>query len=212
MPLHREGRGFRLQPEDARARRMRRTLKFIVQCSAGMAVMVVAVTPISAQFLEKPTRPQVETPKGQVRQVIFKNCTACHGIDDYAYNALDRAGWSSLIDTKHGGLNVSISQPDRGVLLDWLVTKFGPTSKPFPRAYIPPQITTYFTDDEAQTLVRGACTSCHGVDRVNDARYSPDRWRVVALDMRQRGAKLTDEELERLVEWLGRTKGTNPNQ
>ena len=50
------------------------------------------------------------------------------------------------------------------------------------------------------------------VERVNDARNSPDRWRVVSLDMRQRGAKLTDEELEKLVEWLGRTKGTNPNQ
>ena len=40
---------------------------------------------------------------------------------------------------------------------------------------------------------------------MNEARYSPDRWRVVTLDMRQRGAKLTDEELERLVEWLGTT-------
>jgi cytochrome c553 len=191
---------------------MRPALRCIVQYSVAMVVTSIAAAPMSAQFLEKPTRPQVETPKGQVRQVIFKNCTACHGIDDYAYNALDRSGWNSLIDAKHAGLNVSISDQDRGVLLDWLVTKFGPTSRPFPRAYIPPQITTYFSDDEAQTLVKGACTSCHGVDRVNDARYSPDRWRVVALDMRQRGAKLTDEELERLVEWLGRTKGTNPNQ
>jgi hypothetical protein len=32
---------------------------------------------------------------------------------------------------------------------------------------------------------------------------------VLTLDMRERGAKLADEELERLVEWLGRTKGTN---
>jgi hypothetical protein len=30
--------------------------------------------------------------------------------------------------------------------------------------------------------------------------------------MRERGAKIEDDELERLVEWLGRTKGTNPNQ
>jgi cytochrome c553 len=185
---------------------MRPALRFIAQYSVAMVVTAIAAAPTAAQFLEKPTRPQVETPRGLVRQVIFKNCTACHGIDDYAYNALDRSGWSSLIDAKHAGLNVSISDQDRGVLLDWLVTK------PFPRAYIPPQITTYFSDDEAQTLVKGACTSCHGVDRVNDARYSPDRWRVVALDMRQRGAKLTDEDLERLVEWLGRTKGTNPNQ
>ncbi len=47
------------------------------------------------------------------------------------------------------------------------------------------------------------------IDRVNNARFSPERWRVVTLDMRERGAKLEDQELERLVEWLGRTKGTN---
>jgi hypothetical protein len=31
----------------------------------------------------------------------------------------------------------------------------------------------------------------------------------MTLDMRERGAKIEDLELERLVEWLGRTKGTN---
>ena len=60
--------------------------------------------------------------------------------------------------------------------------------------------------------MKRACSSGHALDRVNDARFSPDRWRVVTVDMRERGAKLADEELERLVEWLGRTKGTNPNQ
>jgi cytochrome c2 len=171
-----------------------------------------AVAPVAAQFGGKPTRPQVDPPKGPVRQVIFKNCTSCHGIDDYAYNALDRAGWNALIDTSHKDLSVLISGKDRDLLLDWLVAKFGPESRPFPRAYVPPEITTFFSDPEAQALLGRACTTCHAMDRVNDARYSPDRWRVVTLDMRQRGAKVTDEELERLVEWLGRVKGTNPNQ
>ena len=49
-----------------------------------------------AQLGGRPTRPQVVPPQGPVRQVIFKNCTSCHGIDDYAYNALDRAGWDAL--------------------------------------------------------------------------------------------------------------------
>ena len=65
---------------------------------------------------------------------------------------------------------------------------------------------------EAQTLLGRACTGCHEIGKVNQARYSPDRWRVVAVDMRERGAKISDQELERLVEWLGRVKGTNPQQ
>ena len=178
---------------------------------ATVAVLM-RVVPVNAQIFGKPTRTQVDPPKGAVRQIIFKNCTSCHGIDDYAYNALDRAGWSALIDTRHKDLKVAISDADREVLLDWVASRFGPSSRPFPRAYVPPEITTYFSDAEAQTVLQRACTSCHSVDRVNEARYSADRWRVVSLDMRQRGAKLEDDELERLVEWLGRVKGTNPNQ
>ena len=170
------------------------------------------VAPARAQFLEKPIRPQITPPKGEVRHVIFKNCSSCHGIDDYAYNALDRNGWNALIDARHKGLTVPISAKDRAVLLDWLADRFGPGTRAFPRAYIPPTITTFFTDAEAQALLGRACTTCHTLDRVNDARNSPDRWRVLTVDMRERGAKIEDDELERLVEWLGRTRGTNPNQ
>ena len=175
-------------------------------------VAAVCVAPVAAQFLEKPTRPQVQTPKGPVRQVIFKNCTSCHGIDDYAYNALDRSGWSALIESKHKDLNVPLADQDRDLLLAWLEVKFGPTTKPFPRAYVPPTITTFFSDAEAQALIGRACTGCHEIDKVNNARYSPDKWRVGSVDMRERGATITDQELERLVEWLGRVKGTNPQQ
>jgi mono/diheme cytochrome c family protein len=175
-----------------------------------VAAMAVAMgAPAAAQFGGKPTRPQVEPPKGPVRQVIFKNCTSCHGIDDYAYNALDRAGWNALIDTKHKDLKVVVPDKDRDLLLDWVVAKFGPASRPFPRSYVPPEITTFFSDPEAQALLGRACASCHALDRVNEARYSPDKWRVTTVDMRERGA---NEELERLVEWLGRVRGTNPNQ
>ena len=64
-------------------------------------IAAASVAPVAAQFGGKATRPQVEPPKAPVRQVIFKHCTSCHGIDDYAYNALDRAGWNALIDAKH---------------------------------------------------------------------------------------------------------------
>src|SRR6185436_10605040 len=157
-----------------------------------VAIALVLVVPASSQIFGKPTRPQVDPPKGPVRQVLFKNCTSCHGIDDYAYNALDRAGWNALIDARHKDPKVIISAADREVLLDWVVSRFGPSSRPFPRAYVPPEITTYFSDAEAEAVLARACTSCHNIDRVNEARYSADRWRVVSLDMRQRGAKLED--------------------
>ena len=181
----------------------------------ALAVVVLvagAVSTGAAQIGGRPARPVVIPPQGEVRQVIFKNCTSCHGIDDYAFNAFDRAGWDAYIDARHKGMPVTLAGRDRELLLEWLAGRFGPMTKPFPRAYVAQEITTFFSDTEAETLVKRACVSCHEIDRVNQARFSPDRWRVVTVDMRERGAKLTDDELERLVEWLGRTKGTNPNQ
>src|ERR1700752_268251 len=84
----------------------------------AFVIFVSFVVPIAAQLSPRPTRPQVVPPQGPVRQVIFKNCTNCHGIDDYAYNALDRAGWDTLLTTKHRDMNVSVPAQDRAVLLD----------------------------------------------------------------------------------------------
>src|SRR6266516_456559 len=88
------------------------------------AVVVVSVMPAAAQNRRGRNRPIVELPRGAVRQIILDSCTACHGIDDYAYYAMDRAGWQKLVDRmKQKG--ATISDDERSVLLDWLSTKFG---------------------------------------------------------------------------------------
>jgi cytochrome c2 len=177
--------------------------------AAAALVVAFGSAAVSAQIGGRPTRPHVTPPKGPPRQVIFKYCTSCHGIDDYAYHALDRAAWDGLLATKHRAVDVPLPAAERAILLDWLAERFGPTTKPFPRTYVAQEVTTFFSDAEAVALLTRACTSCHEPDRFNNARFSPDRWRVVIVEMRERGATLEDEELERLVEWLGRTKGTH---
>ena len=175
---------------------------------AAVMLCVSVATP-AGQIAGRPTRPKVTPPKGPPREVIFKYCTSCHGIDDYAYYAMDRAGWDGLLTTKHRGMDVPFPAAERAVLLDWLAERFGPTTKPFPRTYVAQEVTTFFSDAEAEALLERACTLCHESSRFNTARFSAERWRVAILDMRERGAMLEDQELERLVEWLGRTKGTN---
>jgi cytochrome c553 len=186
----------------------------IVHRTLAMATLVVLCgfwTPWAAAQ-RGATRPRVQMPQGAVRNVILKNCTACHGIDEYAYFALDRAGWQLLIDSKHKPADTSVSDRDRSLVLDWLAEKFGPETRPFPRSYVAPEITTFFSDPEAKRLIDRACASCHEIERVNKMRLTEEGWRVLTVDMRERGAKLTDEELERLVEWLGRVQGTTQSQ
>jgi hypothetical protein len=179
------------------------------------ALAVSTAVPMGAQN-RGVTRPKVERPDGPVWQVIRKNCTQCHGIDDYAFFALDKKGWESLLETKHKSPlaegTPTLSEKDEVVLLDWLVEKFGPKSTPFPRTYIPPEITEFFSDPEATLVLERSCVSCHSLDRVMKARHDPDEWRVIAVQMKTRGANITNEDLERLVEWLARVKGTNADK
>src|SRR4029078_6218773 len=104
---------------------------------------------------------------------------ACHGIDEYAYYSLDAAGWRDLISTKHKTGDVTISNADLNVLFERTLSKFGPTTKAFPRTYVAPEITTYFTDPEAKRLLDRACAKCHEADRINKERRTADAWRVL---------------------------------
>ena len=162
----------------------------------GVAVAVIAtalVMPVAAQNRRGRNRPLVDLPSGPVRQVILNNCTACHGIDDYAYYAMDRAGWQKLIETmKEKG--AVISDDDRATLLDWLVAKFGPDSKPFPRARADGPILNFgggdtaARDAAAKRLVDTVCRTCHTLERIEVAKYTEDKWREIVNDMKTRGA------------------------
>ena len=57
-------------------------------CFRSLVAIAILAAPLSAQIGRRPARPQVTRPDGAVWQVIRKNCTACHGIDDYAFFAL----------------------------------------------------------------------------------------------------------------------------
>jgi hypothetical protein len=174
-----------------------------------VAIAILMALPLAAQ--SRATRPKIERPDGPVWTVIRANCTSCHGIDDYAFYSLDQAGWSKLIAEKHKPA-IELPDADRTLLLGWLAERFGPNTKPFPRTYIPPEITTFFSDPEAFRLMNRSCTRCHAIDKVQGARKPADGWRVTLVDMRERGAQLSDQELEQLVEWLGRVWGTNQDK
>jgi hypothetical protein len=178
-----------------------------------IAAALTLVVPAFGQLSGRPTRPKVQRPDGPVWEVLRNKCIDCHGIDDYAFYAQDRAAWDKLIASKHKpGETAALSETEHKVLLDWLVSKFGPDTKPFPRTYIPPEITTFFSDPEARRLLNRACTKCHGLERVEQTRNAEEAWRVLLVDMRERGAQLADQELEQLVEWLGRVWGTNQDK
>jgi mono/diheme cytochrome c family protein len=167
-------------------------------------VLVSLAAPAPAQR-RRPNQPQpVSLPRGPVRQVILDNCTACHGIEDYAFFALDRAGWNKLLESKHKELKSIISDDRREILLDFLVGKFGPDSKPFKAA--PDRVAT---DNAIKRIIDTICSSCHTLERINTARYTEEMWRSVIEDMKNKGARIDDKDVDILVEYLVKTQPAN---
>ena len=67
-----------------------------------------------------------------------------------------------------------------------------------------------FADDEAAgEYLRATCSVCHSLDRVNTARFDAARWRTLVTDMRGRGAAVAEENVDDLVAYLARTRGTD---
>ncbi len=176
-----------------------------------LVVLVFAAAPAFAQLNSGPTRPQVVLPDGPLRNIILKNCVACHGIDDYAFHAFSRERWESSLQEWHVNQPVNqLASADRNQLLDYLAENFGTEQTPFPRKYIPPVIDTYFEEEAGRVMLDTVCTECHELDRVYETRATLERWRVLLLEMRARGAALPeDHEMERLAEWLSRVQSAN---
>ena len=176
------------------------------------AILVLAVSASATAVAQaRVTRPQVLLPDGPLRNVILKNCVSCHGIDDYAFHALSRERWQEMLTERHANFPVNkLSSSDENMLLDYLAENFGTEYSPFPRKYIPPELDSFYDDVAGRAVLDSVCTECHELDRVFETRGTLERWRVLLLEMRARGAHLpNDPDMERMAEWLSRVQKAN---
>jgi competence ComEA-like helix-hairpin-helix protein len=66
---------------------------------------------------------------------------------------------------------------------------------------------------KGKETLENTCTECHGLDSVFDRLRTAVQWRDIATKMRRKGATMTDDELNTLVEYLAQNFGAvNVNQ
>ena len=57
-------------------------------------------------------------------------------------------------------------------------------------------------DGKAKALVQDACGDCHGLDRVVSSGMSADKWKTTVTRMVKKGAALSPEQIDDVVEYL----------
>jgi cytochrome c5 len=190
----------------------------IIAVAGLAALLALAVRPLTAEAQSaasrRPARPEVKLPEGPVRQIILSSCSACHGIDEYGYYAMDREAWNALIERMKrtpSGLvpGAVIADADKEVLLDWLVANFGPEATPFQRQYVVRPVTdeTRLDDGEAMRLLDKACASCHSpLEPIIAAGLDETAWRERLTAKIATGVPLLIDEVDPLIDWLWRTR------
>lgn len=58
---------------------------------------------------------------------------------------------------------------------------------------------------DGQALTQERCATCHGLDRVQQAKKSQDGWKTTVERMVAKGAQLTQAEQDAVVEYLAKT-------
>jgi competence protein ComEA len=57
-------------------------------------------------------------------------------------------------------------------------------------------------DGKAKTLIENTCSECHGLDRIAETTMSSGKWRATVSSMVRKGATLSPEEIDTVVEYL----------
>jgi competence protein ComEA len=57
-------------------------------------------------------------------------------------------------------------------------------------------------DGKAKKLIEDTCSECHGLDQVVNSPMSADAWRTAVKSMVKKGAKLSPDEIDSVVDYL----------
>src|SRR5262245_61743739 len=57
-------------------------------------------------------------------------------------------------------------------------------------------------EGKGKETMENTCTECHGLDKVLAALRNREQWKSIATLMRSKGATMTDDELNTLVDYL----------
>ena len=128
-------------------------------------------------------------PPGEGSDVARRRCLTCHGVDLIAQQRLTREGWSRELD-KMVAWGAGVTGPERPLLLEFLVSRFGRAVQPGT-----PNLA-------AADLLSMRCQVCHDRTLVDQQRLTLDGWRREIDKMIAWGARVTELEKAELAEYL----------
>ena len=148
------------------------------------AVIAATTTAPAARGASFRRAPGQQDDKGE--QILNGSCTTCHDLRLVEVQALDKAGWTSNVESmiQRGA---DVAPDDLPILIDYLVTNHGP-----------------LPDGPGKTIVLNICTMCHDLKRVRQNLSTREEWEVTLGAMLNEGAPLSEQDFPVVLSYLAR--------
>jgi len=135
-------------------------------------------------------------PAGPGREAVYYTCRACHSLNQFTQQRMDRDDWQSVIGRMIQANNMAEPEPwAKTLILSYLSTHFGVDKEDW--AGLPP--------GEGREDIFYTCQACHSLKTVLQQRLSRDVWdeTLVWMIEEQGMPQPEPDEYARLLEYLG---------
>ena len=119
-------------------------------------------------------------------QILNASCTSCHDLRLTQVQALDKEGWTNLVETMMQR-GADVPRDDVPVLIDYLFANHGP-----------------MPDGPGRNIVLNICTMCHDLKRVKRNLATREEWEQKLGEMLNEGAPLSEQDFPVVLNYLSR--------
>src|SRR5439155_17980596 len=120
---------------------------------------------------------QNEQPANRGEEILNSTCTGCHDLRPVEIQALDKTGWTDVVDRMVQRGTAFDKDSDIPVLVDYLVQTHGP-----------------LPNGAGKNILLNTCTVCHDLSRVRRHAATPEQWEETLGAMLNEGAMLSEQD------------------
>ncbi|HET9217254.1 MAG TPA: hypothetical protein VFR18_09765 [Terriglobia bacterium] len=153
-----------------------------MNCNASRLILWLAATAVLAAAAVAQQRPPIDPGE----RILNSACMGCHELRSIETTALDREGWTKLVDSmiQKGAV---VKQEDVPALVKYLTSNYGP-----------------LPEGPGKAILLNICTQCHTLERVKVRGGDRESWNELLSHMLNEGAPLSDEDYPILLGYLAR--------
>jgi cytochrome c5 len=139
-------------------------------------------------------------PEGEGKKLVESQCGACHSLEHVTASHQDRDKWNATV-RQMVKLGASMEEADIAVAVEYLAKNFGP-----PPASEPPSE----VERTANKHIEGICSTCHSAALIRETEATKDEWLDIVRKMNDKGAGLSEVDVELLADHLAKHYGKKP--